>query len=470
MQRTHDVIVIGAGSAGLTAAGGLGRLGLRVALIERGLMGGECLNTGCVPSKALIAAARRAQSMRDAADVGIGATEPAIDFDAVRAHVRRAIEAIAPHDSQERFRGWGVEVIRGRARFEGATEVDVEGRRMSAPRIVLATGSRPRLPAVPGLDRTPFLTNETLFDLDRLPRRLLILGAGAIGLEMAQAFRRLGSEVVVVDQGEPLSGDDPEATAVLLEVLRREGVVILAATRVTRAAEILKGVRLELESGATLEGDRLLVAVGRAPAVEGLALERAGVVVGEDGIRVDGQRRTSNLRIFAIGDCRGAPRFTHAAGYEGALMVRKLGFRFPAAVDYRALPRVTYTDPEVAQVGLTEAAARRRHPRVDVSRQPFADNDRAVVDAATVGFVKIVRAGRRVMGITIVGERAGELVGPWIAAVAGAKPSAWALSGLILPYPTMAETWKAAAFELYAAALFGSWAKRWAKAMASLRR
>ena len=469
MQRTHDVIVIGAGSAGLTAAGGLARLGLKVALVERGLMGGECLNTGCVPSKAMIAAARRAQSMRDAAEVGVRAVEPEIDFADVRAHVRRAIDAIAPHDSEARFRDWGVEVIRGVARFEGRSEIDVEGRRLRAPRIIVATGSEPRIPAIVGLDRTPFLTNLTLFGLDRLPRRLLILGAGAIGMEMAQAFRRLGSEVVVIDHGRALAADDPDAAAVVTDRLRREGVTLLEATTIVRAGATPGGVRLHLESGATLEGDTLLVAVGRASDVAGLCLERAGVVVGEGGIRVNSGRRTSNPRIFAIGDCRDGPRFTHAAGYEGALLVRKLGFGLPGAVDYKALPRVTFTDPELAQVGLTEPEARKQHGRVEVSRQPFTENDRAVVDSRTEGFVKIVRAGRRVVGVTIVGDRAGELLEPWIAAVGGAKATAWALSGLILPYPTMAESSKAAAFALYEPALFGPWARRWARALAALR-
>jgi len=419
MERTHDLIVIGAGAAGLTAAGGCARLGLRVALIERDRMGGECLNTGCVPSKALIAAARRAHAVREAA-MGVSAVEPRIDFTAVHAHMRGAIAAIAPHDSAERFEAWGVEVIRGEARFLDGRSVAVDARRLAAPRIVVAVGSRPAVPGVEGLSEVPYLTNETLFDLDALPRHLVVLGGGAVGLEMAQAFRRLGAAVTVLEAGNPLPRDDPEAAAVVLARLRAEGVVVRAQTRVAKTAVVTEGVRVEAEPGEPVTGSHLLVATGRVPALDGLGLDAAGVEAGRDGIRVDARRRTSNRRIYAIGDCREGPRLTHAAGYEGALVTREIALGVRAVADYRALPWVTYTEPNLAQVGLTEAAARERHDerRVEVQRQPFSENDRAIADGAASGFIKLVRVRGKVAGVTVVGA------GRASSSCPGASPSA----------------------------------------------
>ena len=469
MTYTHDLIVIGAGAAGLTAAGGAARLGLRVALIERDRMGGECLNTGCVPSKALIAAARRAHLMRGASAVGLAAVEPEIDFARVRAHVRAAIATIAPHDSEERFQAWGVEVIRGPARFLDERSVEVEGRRLVAPRIVVAVGSRPTIPAVEGLARTPYLTNETVFDLDVLPDHLVVLGGGAVGMEMAQAFRRLGAAVTVIEAGRTFSRDDPEAAAVVLEQLAAEGVAIRPDTRPIRTSAVAEGIRIEVEPGEAVTGSHLLVAVGRTATLEGLGLDAAGVQATAGGIRVDGRRRTSNPRIYAIGDCREGPRLTHAAGYEGALVVREIALGLPAAVDYRALPWVTYTDPELAQVGLTEAAARERHGRVESHRQPFSDNDRAVTDGAVAGFVKVVKARGKVVGATLVGSGAGELVLPWSLAITG-KASLRGISGAIVPYPTRSESAKAVAFAGYEALVFGRQARLWARSLARLRR
>jgi pyruvate/2-oxoglutarate dehydrogenase complex dihydrolipoamide dehydrogenase (E3) component len=469
LARTHDLIVIGAGAAGLTAAGGCARLGLRVALVERDRMGGECLNTGCVPSKALIAAAGRAQAIRTAGALGLATAEPAVDFARVRAHIRAAIDAIAPHDSEERFRGWGVEVIRGEARFLDGGSLSVAGRRLQAPRIVVAVGSRPALPEVEGLAETPHLTNETLWELDRLPRHLVVLGGGAIGMEMAQAFRRLGSAVTVIEAGRPFPRDDPEAAAVVLGRLATEGVAILHDTRAIRVTATAGGLRVWTETGGMVEGSHLLVATGRSPAVEGLGLDAAGVAVDSRGIRVDGRRRTTNHRILAIGDCREGPRFTHAAGYEGTVAVMNVALGIPASVDYAALPWVTFTDPELAQIGLTEQAARKRHGQVEIHRQAFAENDRAVAEGDTTGFMKLVMARGRVVGVTLVGAGAGELVLPWSLAITG-KASPWAVSSAVLPYPTRSELSKAAAFSAYEARIFGSGARRWARLLARMRR
>ena len=473
MGWTHDVVVIGAGAAGLTAAGGAARLGLRVALIERDRMGGECLNSGCVPSKALLAAARRAHLLRAGGAMGVAGGGATVDYAGVRAHVQGAIAAIAPHDSPERFRAWGVEVIQGEARFIGRRAVEVGDRVLRAPRIVIAAGSRPAVPDIEGLDRVPFLTNETLFDLAVLPRHLVILGAGSVGLEMAQAFRRLGAAVTVIEAGQALARDDAEAVAVVLQQLAAEGVTVRTGTRATRVSAVPEGVRVEVSQdgaspGEAVTGSHLLLAVGRRPSLDGLGLDAAGVAAEADGITVDRRRRTSNPAVFAIGDCRVGPRLTHAAGYEGTVAVMNIALGLPAAAD-AALPVATFTDPELAQLGLTEQAARERHGRVRVDRVAFADNDRAVADGETAGFLKVIRARGRLVGVTVVGAGAGELLLPWSLAMRG-KASLWAVSGTVVAYPTRSETSKAAAFAAYEGLIFGRAARGWAQALAAARR
>ncbi len=472
MPWTHDLIVIGAGAAGLTAAGGAARLGLRVALIERDRMGGECLNTGCVPSKALLAAARRAHLLRAGA-MGVTAAGVTVDYAGVRAHVQGAIAAIAAHDSPERFRAWEVEVVQGEARFTGRRTVEVGGRMFRAPRIVIAAGSRPAVPEILGLGGVPFLTNETLFDLAVLPRHLVILGAGSVGLEMAQAFRRLGAAVTVIEAAQALARDDADAAAVVLRQLAAEGVEIRTGTHVARVAAVPDGVRVDTSPvGASpvtaVTGSHLLLAVGRTPSLHGLGLETAGVAAGVDGILVDRRRRTSNPAVFAIGDCRAGPRLTHAAGYEGTVAVMNIALGLPAAAA-AALPAVTFTDPELAQLGLTERAARERYSRVRVDRVEFADNDRAVAENETVGFVKVVRARGGLVGVTAVGAGAGELVLPWSLAMRG-KASPWAMSGAVVAYPTRSEASKAAAFAAFEGLIFGRAARGWARALAAARR
>ena len=465
MER-YDLVVIGAGAAGLTAAGGAAMFGLRVALVEAAEMGGECLHTGCVPSKALIAAAARAHAGRQGARLGITLGEVHVDFDAVRAYVGQAIAELAPADSVERFEAMGVEVIRARASFLDRRTLQAGNRMLSAPRYVIATGSRPALPPIEGLAGLPPLTNETLFGLDVLPSHLIVLGGGSIGIEMAQAFLRLGAAVTVIDPGEPLSREDREAAGEVVRQLQDEGVrfVRSAVQRVERR----DGVIVACENGAVLAGSHLLAATGRRPNTQELDLAAAGVEEGADGIVVDARRRTSNRRIYAIGDCRAGPRLTHVAGYEGALVAREVALGLPARVDWRALPRVTYTDPELAQIGLTEAEARERHADVTVTRERFAHNDRAVTEADTRGGLKMIRSRNRIVGVTIVGPHAGELLLPWTQAILG-KASSFALLSAIVAYPTRSEISKAAAFAAWQPAIFGSWPRRWARMVARRR-
>ncbi len=464
---THDVIVIGGGAAGLTAAGGLAMFGLRVALCEPGPMGGECLNTGCVPSKALIAAAARAYAAKRPA-MGV-ALSPSVDWAGVRAHIDAAIATIAPHDAPERFEAMGVEVIGSRARFLDAKTLTAGNRELRAPRIVIATGSRPAVPPIEGLADTPYLTNETLFALDRLPEHLVILGGGAIGCEMAQAFRRLGARVTVIEGGAALAREDPEAASLVLGELRAEGVDLRTGVAATSVERVGAGVRVTLAGGEVVGGSHLLVATGRRADLDTLDLDAAGVRHGKNGIEVDARRRTSRRHIFAIGDCRAGPRLTHVAGYEGSLVALQIATGWPAKVDWRALPHVTYTDPELAQIGMTEAEARAAHPDVEVTREAFADNDRAVTEGDARGFIKLVRRGGTVLGVTIVGARAGELLLPWTQAITG-KASSFALGSAIVAYPTRSEIGKAAAFAAWQPRVFGPVPRRWAMLLARLRR
>ncbi len=467
MRDTHDVIVIGAGSAGLTAAGGCAMFGLQVALVERGEMGGDCLNTGCVPSKALLAAAARAQQIREASLFGIEAGEPAIDYAAVREHVQRAIAAIAPKDGRDRFEALGVEVIAGEARFTGDRQIAVAGRRLAAPRLVIATGSRPRLPAA--LAGLPVLTNETVWDVQALPRRLAIIGGGPVGMELAQAFHRLGSEVVLATAARCLPRDDPQASALVVQALRREGVTIHEHAELERAEHAANGWRLHLSEGTVLAATHVLAATGREVLLDPLDLPATGLQPDCNGLAVDAKRRTGGRGIYAIGDCRAGPRFTHAAGRDGAAVALTIALGWSSAVDDDQLPAVTYTDPELAQLGLTEAAARERLSKVSSIVEPFAHDDRAVVEGNPAGFVKIVRSKRKLVGVTIVGAHAGELLLPWSLLLTG-KSSLFGLANQVVAYPTRSERSKEVAFQAMEPLVFSPAARILARFLAKRRR
>lgn len=455
-----DLIVIGAGAAGLSVASGAAQMGARVVLIEGGEMGGDCLNHGCVPSKALIAAAAAAQGMREAGRFGVRAVEPEVDFAAVMDHVADVIAQIAPHDSQERFEGLGVRVIRGWARFVAEDAVEVNGDRLSARRIVVATGTRPFVPPIPGLAEAGYLTNETVFSLRDRPAHLLVLGGGPIGVELAQAFRRLGAQVTLIEAGTILPREHPEAVAVVRDALVRDGVVLREEATVDAAGEGDGQPWLEI-GGERLQGSHLLVATGRQASFDGLALEVAGIKGDAKGIAVDKRLRTANRRVYAVGDIvAGAPSLTHVAGYHAGIVIRQVMLGLPARADHRHIPRVTFAAPELAQVGLTEAEAREAHGTVKVITTPMEGIDRAQTERETEGFLKLILHKGRPVGVTIVGQNAGELLAPWVQAMsAGTRLSA--LSGLVLPYPTVSDLGKRAAGSYFSEKLFGNpWVER----------
>lgn len=454
-----DLCIIGAGSGGLSLAAGAAQMGASVALIEAGEMGGDCLNTGCVPSKALLAAAHAAHAFRSSAAFGIAPMEPQVDFAAVHAHVHGVIAAIAPNDSQERFEGFGATVIRARAQFVSRDRVDAGGRRITARKFVIATGSSAAIPPIPGLESTPYFTNESIFDLTELPRHLIIVGAGPIGCELAQAFRRLGSAVTLIDMQAILPNEDPELVAFVRRALIDDGVNVLEHENISGVSSDAGLIRLEIVGNPAIEGDRLLIAAGRRPNVQQLGLEAASINFTPRGIVVDRRLRTSNRRIFAIGDCRQGPQFTHVAGYEAGIVLQNALLRLPAKVDYRALPRVVYTDPEVAQTGLTEAEAKASLPGVTTHVWHMAENDRAQAERRTDGLVKIIASKGRIVGASIVGNHAGELLHPWTLAIAGRRKLR-AMTGAMVAYPTLSEAGKRAASSAFTAALFGPVTRR----------
>jgi len=459
-----DIAVIGAGSGGLTVAAGAAMLGAKTVLVERGRMGGDCLNYGCVPSKALISAARHAVSWRHAGRFGIHYAEPEIDFPAVMRHVQATIAAIAPHDSAERFTALGVQVLAGEARFTGPDTLAVDDREIQARRFVVATGSQPLIPPIEGLADTPFLTNETVFALDERPLHLLIVGGGPIGVELAQAFCRLGSKVTMLERLRCLPREDAELGGLVLDTLRDDGVDIREQTEVVRVEDTASGIVVSLRGPdgqeERLAGSHLLVAAGRRPGVDGLGLERAGIAVGKAGIVVDAGLRTTNRRVYAIGDVTGLSPFTHTAGYHAGLVLKNALFRLPARADHTIIPRVTYSDPELAAVGLDEAAARARHGRIRILRWPFAVNDRAVAEGRTEGLVKVIATPRgRILGAAIVGPGAGDLLQPWSLAL-GRRLGIGAMQAMIVPYPTRGEAGKRAAGDFFRPRLFNPFTRK----------
>ncbi|MCC0080960.1 MAG: FAD-dependent oxidoreductase [Rhodobacter sp.] len=454
MQRIKtDICVIGAGSGGLSVAAGAAQMGARVVLIEGDRMGGDCLNHGCVPSKALLASGKAAAAHRRGF-AGIAAQEPTVDFAAAKDHVAQVIAAIAPHDSQERFEGLGVEVIRDWAEFTGPREVRAGKALIRARRFVIATGSRPVIPPIPGLDTVPCLTNETIFDLREPPGHLLIVGGGPIGLEMAQAHRRLGCKVTVIEGAAALGREDPEAAALVLARLRAEGIEIVEQAQVERIGGRAGAIEVQVAGGTVMMGTHLLMAVGRRPALDRLKPDVAGVRIEKGAVAVDDRLRSSNRRVYAIGDAAGRGQFTHLAGYQAGVVIRSLLFALPARVRADHIPRVTYTDPELAQIGLTEAEARHDHgAELMVFRQGYGDNDRARAEGHTEGFIKLMVVKGRPVGVTIAGPQAGEMLAPWSVALAN-RLKLGAIAAAVFPYPTMGELSKRVAGAYFTPKLF----------------
>ena len=456
-EITADICVIGGGAGGLSVAAGASQLGANVVLLESGKMGGDCLNHGCVPSKAMIAAAHAAHAVRSADRFGIGAGEPSVNFEKVHEHVRDVIGAIAPNDSVERFEGMGVRVIQERGKFVGANKVQAGGTVITAKRVVISTGSRASVPPIPGMEEVPFLTNETIFNKKVAPDHLIVIGGGPIGSELAQAHRRLGCSVTIIEMFSLLGRDDPELTEVVKNRMKAEGILMREGSKIIGVERSDRGVAVVIEEDGgeeRIEGSDLLVSAGREANLEGLDLEAAGIDYDKHGVTVDNRLRTTNKRVFAIGDAAGGFKFTHLAGYHAGIVIRNMLFRLPAKVDHSALPWVTYTDPELAHVGMTEAQAREKHGDIRVLRHSFAENDRAQAQRETDGMAKVITTAKGIIvGASIVGPHAGELLQSWILPIQR-KMKIGAVAGLIIPYPTLGEVSKRAAGSYYTPKLF----------------
>lgn len=452
-----DICVVGAGSGGLSVAAGAQQMGARTVLIEKGKMGGDCLNYGCVPSKALLAAGHAAEAVRRGKRFGINSGDPVVDSAGVYSHVRDTIAAIAPHDSVERFEGMGIQVIQAEGCFTGPRTLVAGGKKIIARRVVIATGSSPFVPPIPGLDDVPFLTNETIFDLDHLPQRLIVIGGGPIGIEMAQAHCHLGVPVTVLEMFSIMPKDDPELVDVVRTRLNNDGIHIHEGIRISGVERTGGGVAVtftENDREARVEGSHLLVAAGRRANVDGLDLEAAGIAYTDKGIQVDDRMRTTNKKVFAIGDVSGGYQFTHVAGYQAGVVIRNALLRLPARAHMDAVPWVTYTAPELAQVGLTEDQARTAGHTPRVLRHTYADNNRAQAEGETEGLIKVITTpAGRILGAGIVGAHAGELIHLWVLALSR-KMKVGAVAGMIAPYPTMGEIGKQAAGSFYTAKIF----------------
>lgn len=449
-----DLCVIGAGSGGLSVAAAAAQLGAAVILIERAKMGGDCLNTGCVPSKALIAAATRAQLMRTAPDFGIQAEEPKPNFGRINDHIKQVIAGIAPNDSVERFRGLGVNVIEGEARFIDKRTVQVGNEQIRARRFVIATGSRPMVPPIPGLADAPFLTNETIFEQRRKPSDLIIVGGGPIGMELAQAHQRLGCSVTVLEMAEALANDDRELTDIALRHVRREGVDIRSNTKVLEVKKKARAISVDVENPdgevETIVGTHLLIAAGRVPNIERLNLDAAKVEHTKRGISINDALKTSNRRIYAIGDVASGLQFTHVAGYQAGLVIRNALFGLPVKQNRQIIPWATYTDPAIAQVGMNEEDARQKYgDKFRVLRWSFDENDRARAERQTDGLLKVLTDNSgKILGAGAVGLHADELINMYAFAIANNMKIS-AFTKMVSPYPTLFEVAKRISIEFY---------------------
>ncbi len=449
-----DILVIGAGSGGLSVAAGAVQMGAKVVLLEGHKMGGDCLNFGCVPSKALIASGKAAYGQSHASPYGVADVAPQVDYAAAKDHVADVIAQIEPVDSQERFEGLGVHVIREFGEFTGPNEVKAGDHLITARRIVIATGSSPFVPPIDGLEDVPYHTNETIFDLRDKPDHLLVVGGGPIGMEMAQAHARLGCKVTVIEGEKALGKDDPELAKIVLDAVQAEGVVIEEGAKAARITGTDGAVQVHAEDGRVFQGSHLLMAVGRAANVKNLNLEAAGIDRLRNGIKVDDSLRTTNRKVYAIGDVAGGLQFTHVAGYHAGVIIRSMLFGLPSKAKTVHIPWATYTDPELAQCGLTEAEAHAVHgDKLEVVRFDYHHNDRAIAERKTKGFIKLMVVKGRPVGASIVGYQAGELISLWSLALTN-KMKMSQIAGMVEPYPTISEVNKRAAGAYFSPRLF----------------
>lgn len=449
-----DLLVIGAGSGGLSVAAGAVQMGADVTLLEGHKMGGDCLNFGCVPSKALIASGKAAWAQSHSSKYGIADVTPKVDYAAAKDHVADVIAQIEPNDSVERFEGLGVRVIQEYGEFISPTEVKAGDNIITARRVVISTGSSPLVPPIPGLDNVPHVTNETLFDQRIQPDHLLVIGGGPIGLEMAQTYRRLGSKVTVIEGLKALGKDDPEMAEIVLENLRGEGVDIAEDALAQEIRGEVGAIEVETKDGGIFKGTHLLMAVGRKPNIDKLNLKAAGIETTRAGIKVDAGMRTTNKKVYAIGDVAGGLQFTHVAGYHAGLIIRSALFGLPTKQRTDHIPWATYTDPELAQVGLTEAQAREAHgDKLEVARFHFNHNDRAIAERKTAGLIKVMVVKGRPVGVSIAGYQAGELINLWALVIAN-KLKMSAVANMVAPYPTVGELNKRAAGAYFSPRLF----------------
>ncbi|MBT3909393.1 MAG: FAD-dependent oxidoreductase [Rhodospirillaceae bacterium] len=464
-----DICVIGAGSGGLSVAAGASQMGAETVLIEKHKMGGDCLNYGCVPSKALLAAGHAAEAVRGAGAFGIETASPGFRGADVFGHVHKVISAIEPLDSVERFEGLGVNVLQTEGRFTGPKEVEAGDTRIRARRFVVATGSAAFVPPIPGLKDVPFMTNETVFEQKDIPESLIVIGGGPIGIELAQAHRHLGADVTVLEMFSIMPKDDAELVDVVRSQIIADGIDLREGAKILRIEKVGDGVRvvLETESGEErVDASHLLVATGRRPNVNGLNLEAAGIAYSDKGIEVDARLRTTNRKVFAIGDVAGGLQFTHVAGYHAGVVIKNALFRLPAKADLRSVPWVTYTTPELAQVGLTEAEASKQGIGFLLLRWPYHENDRAQAEGKTDGMVKaIVTPKGHILGCGIVGAQAGELIQTWVLAMSQ-KIKVGAVAQMIAPYPTLGEVSKRAAGSFYTPSLFSERTRKIVKFLA----
>ena len=441
----YDIGVIGGGAAGLTVASGSSQLGAKTLLVEKEKeLGGDCLHYGCVPSKTLIKTAHVYHLMKKGELFGLPQVDiPPVDYREVVKRIRSVIGVIQKHDSEERFCSLGVKVESGNPSFVDEHTIQLNGNRVSAKDWVIATGSSPAIPPIEGLDRTPYLTNKEIFYLDRLPRSLVVLGAGPIAIEMAQSFSRLGSEVTVVQRsGQILSKEDKDMADGVMNVLSAEGVVFYTDASVTGVKDLGNIKELTIKTGdqvTSVKAEEILVAMGRRPNLEGLNLENAGVSFDRKGVQVDQRLRTTQKHIYAAGDATGTYQFTHAAGYEGGIVISNAVFHLPRKADYTFLPWCTYTDPELASIGINEKGAKKAGIKYTLWEEPFKDNDRSLAEGEKVGKIKMILDEKeRPLGVQIFGPHAGDLVSEWVAVLNG-KIKLSTLASAVHPYPTLGE-------------------------------